>query len=416
MEPSDEDLFGLDGREAQALWSRADAVLPGGAVYISRSADFAGRGTLPGWIASADGARVADVDGRRYIDLLCANGPMLLGYRHPEVEAAAARQAALGDGMSMFPPVLVAWVERLLEQHPGFAFGVVAKNGSDVVSLAVRIARRATARPGLISFDRAWHGFDPELAPVADPEPAVDEARVRLPWNDVEALQECLETHGERTAAILLNPLDQSPLRRTREASAEFVAALAAARARHGVLLVLDDVRHGLRLHPHGSHQVLGLTPDLLCLGKAIGNGHATSALLGVAGLRQAAAKIPFTASHAFGAVAMAAGIATLDVYRRDDALARMEAAGSQLVIGLQQAAELAGQEVEISGPPTMPSMRFTGADGVERGRRFAREAARRGVLFHPTLNWFLSAAHDDDTIEEAIEIGDAAFQALPAP
>jgi glutamate-1-semialdehyde 2,1-aminomutase len=405
---------GIDGPAGRALWARADAVLPGGAIYVSRSADFAGRGNQPGWIASAEGARVTDVDGRRYIDLTCANGPMLLGYRHPEVEAAAARQAAAGDGMAFFPPVLVDWIERLLAQCPDFDWGVTAKNGSDVVSLAVRIARRATERPELVTFERAWHGFDAELAVRPDPQPG-DVHRKRLPWNDAEALAAHLESAGERTAAILVNPLDQSPLRPTLEASPDFVAAIAAARERHGVRVIVDDVRHGLRLHEAGSHRAVGLEADLLCLGKAIGNGHAVSALLGAGPLRAAAAKLPFTASHAFGAVAMTAGIATLDVYAREDGLARLTACGRALVEGLRQAAELAGQEIEITGPPTMPTLRFTGEDGVERGRAFARAAAERGALLHPTLNWFLALAHDEDVVEEVVEIADAAFQSLPA-
>lgn len=405
----------VDGDEGRALWTRADAVLPGGAMYLSRSADMAGRGNLPGWIVSAEGARVTDADGRRYIDFLCANGPMLLGYRHPEVEAAAAAQQGRGDGMSFFPPLLVDWVERLLEQCPGFAWGCLGKNGSDVVSLALRIARRATGRPGVVLFEAAWHGFDAELAVRPDPQPAdATDHRVVLPWNDVEAFEAYLNAHGSSVAAVLLNPLDQAPQRTTRALSAEMGAAIAAARARHGVRIILDDVRNGLRLHPQGSHHVLGIgTPDLLCLGKAIANGYATSALLGAADLKAMAAKIPFTASHVFGAVAMAAGMATLDVYRRDDACARMQAAGTQLRAGMLQAAALAGHDLEISGPPSMPTLRFEGPDGPALGRRFAFEAARRGALFHPLLNLFLSAAHDDAVIEEALEIADAALQAL---
>jgi glutamate-1-semialdehyde 2,1-aminomutase len=215
-------------------------------------------------------------------------------------------------------------------------------------------------------------------------------------------------------AAILANPLDQSPLRTTRTLSPEMAAAIVAARDRHGLRIIVDDVRQGLRLHPEGSHHRLGIdAPDLLCLGKAIANGHATSALLGRADLKAAAAKVTFTASHVFGAVAMRAGIATLDVYQRDGVLARLESLGEQLRDGLYQAAALAGQDVEISGPVTMPTLRFEGPQGPALGRRFAFEAAQRGALFHPALNWFLSAAHDEEIIEEAVEIADAAFQAL---
>ncbi|MEE4361706.1 MAG: aminotransferase class III-fold pyridoxal phosphate-dependent enzyme [Pseudomonadales bacterium] len=405
----------VDGPEGHALWARADRVLPGGAIYVSRSADFAGRGNLPGFIASAEGPFVTDVDGRRYIDFLCANGPMLLGYRHPEVEAAAARQQALGDSMSFYSPTLIAWIERLLEQFPGFAWGLVGKNGSDMVALALRVARVATERAMVVTFDRAWHGFDAELAARPDRAPDDRQAHLRrLPWNDVAALEHWFEEWGERTAAILLNPLDQALLHSTRSLSAPMAEALARMRTTYGCLIILDDVRHGLRLHAQGSHHVCALDPDLLCVGKAIGNGFATAGLLGRSAQRSAAAKIPFTASFAFGATACAAGIATLDVYARDQALARMERAGARLVDGLRRAAEAAGHGVEISGPATMPTLRFEGESSFSRGQCFVREAARRGVLFHPALNWFLSAAHDDAVIDEAIAVAADAFARTP--
>ena len=83
-----------DGPNAQAYWERADRVLPAGGIYLTRSARFAGSGILPGFIASGDGCRVVDVDGKQYIDLLCANGPILLGYRHSEIDDAAIDEAA----------------------------------------------------------------------------------------------------------------------------------------------------------------------------------------------------------------------------------------------------------------------------------------------------------------------------------
>ena len=92
-----------DGPIGQALWQRADKSLPGGLVYMSRSARFAGEGVMPGFISSAQGCRITDVDGREYIDFLCGNGPNLLGYRHPEVDEVAAAQAHRADLTSFYP-------------------------------------------------------------------------------------------------------------------------------------------------------------------------------------------------------------------------------------------------------------------------------------------------------------------------
>ncbi|MDX1648347.1 MAG: aminotransferase class III-fold pyridoxal phosphate-dependent enzyme [Myxococcota bacterium] len=412
MDPTDS----VDGPEGRAWWARADRALPGGGVYLTRSARFAGAGVQPGFIASAEGCRVTDVDGRRYLDFLCANGPVLLGYRHPEVEEAARRQAARADAASYFPPALVELAEALVTRFPGMAWAVPAKNGSDVVSLGVRAARAATGRDLVVRFERAYHGFDPEWVPGGGGVPAAHRACTRtVAWDDAEALDRLARDEGDALAAVVMNPLDQNPGMDTRAPSPELLRAVEALRARTGALLVLDDVRHGFRLDPRGSHAALGLAPDLLCLGKGLGNGYAVSALLGTEALRPAAASLVFTASHVFGAVALRAACATLAVYDRDDAFAAITRAGRRLREGLLGAAKAAGQRVRITGPPAMPTLLFEDDPGLARGRRFAREAARRGALFHPSLNGFLSAAHDDAAIDEAVAIAEEAFRATPS-
>jgi glutamate-1-semialdehyde 2,1-aminomutase len=157
----------VDGPQGAALWARADRVLPGGGIYLSRSADMARRGVLPGFIVAAEGCRVTDADGRSYLDFLCANGPNLLGYRHPEVEEAARRQAQRMTSASLFPASLVEVIEQLVARFEGMAWGVVSKNGSEVVALAIRVARQHTQRRLVITFDKAYHGNDPRVRILA---------------------------------------------------------------------------------------------------------------------------------------------------------------------------------------------------------------------------------------------------------
>jgi len=404
----------VDGPEGKALWERADRALPGGGIYLSRSARFAGPGVQPGFIASAEGCRVTDVDGRSYLDFLCANGPIVLGYRHPQVEEAVRRQAEEADSASYFPPALVELAEKLVDRTPGMDWAAPAKNGSDVVGLAARVARSATRRETIIAFDRAYHGFVPELSLGPVGVPSAGQANVvRVPWNDANALERVVALHAEDLAAILLNPLDQYPARDAEAASADLIAAIEGARQRTGALLILDDVRSGLRLHPLGSHVTLGVEPDLLCFGKAIGNGHAVSALLGTEAMREGARQIGFTATFFFTAAALRASITTLEIYDRDNVFDAIGHAGERLRVGLQGAAEKSGHRIRQTGPPTMPTLLFEDDPMLETGRQFSREAALRGALFHPNLNWFLNAAHDDLAIDEAVEIADEAFRAI---
>ncbi|MEM1434150.1 MAG: aminotransferase class III-fold pyridoxal phosphate-dependent enzyme [Pseudomonadota bacterium] len=407
----------VNGPRGRALWARADRVLPAGRVYISRSARMAGDDVLPGFIHSARGCRLTDVDGREYIDFIGANGPNLLGYAHAEVDAAAATQAQRVDLPSFFPDVIVEFAERLLTWGTGFDWTVLAKNGSDTTALACRIMRCARHRPKIVLFQKAYHGFATELANRFENVP--DDAQrhiLRLPWNDAQALERTFAEQGDTIAGILLNPLDQNPLQETQSASLEFIAAIEQQRSATGALLALDDVRQGFRLHPRGSHHALGLDPDILCLGKGLANGYATSALLGKAPLREATEDIQFTATYVFSAVAYRAGITTLDVYERDRVFDHLEAMGTRLTEGLTAAAQATGHRISISGPPTMPTLLFANDPKAATARRFAREAALRGAIFHPLLNWFLSAAHREADIDEAIGIAAAAFAATPLP
>jgi glutamate-1-semialdehyde 2,1-aminomutase len=405
----------VDGPRGREYWDRADRVLPGGGVYLSRSARFAGEDVQPGFIASAEGCRVTDVDGRSYIDFLCANGPNLLGYRHPQVEAAARRQMERADATSYFPPALVELAERLVARTPGMDWAIPAKNGSDVVALAARVARAASGRDRLLLFARAYHGFDPEWVPGGGGVPRVRrESVLRSAWNDVDQLGAIEKEAGTTVAAILLNPLDQNPGLDTVPPSIEFLQRIQEFHDRAGALLILDDVRAGFRLHPLGSQLELGLQPDLICLGKALGNGYAMAALLGTDALRGAARKLLFTSTSVFGAVALRAAIKTLEVYDRDAAFDRMLRAGERLRAGFLNAAARADHEIRYTGPPTMPTLLLENDGDGRRIRRFAREAALRGALFHPNLNWFLSAAHDDASIDEALAIALEAFEATP--
>ncbi|MEM1247973.1 MAG: aminotransferase class III-fold pyridoxal phosphate-dependent enzyme [Acidobacteriota bacterium] len=403
----------VDGRRGQGLWSRADAVLPGGNVYFSRSARFGGDGNLPGFIERADGCRVTDVDGRTYLDFNCGNGPNLLGYLHPEVEAAAREQAGRASLASFFPPALVELSERLLAAVPGYDFAVPVKAGSDATALAARILRAATERPLLLVFSNAYHGLSPEF--IARPGQGWDTSNlVRVPWNDAEAVHDVVRRSAERLAGVLLNPLDQNPRRPTREPSSEFLAAVETVRSVAGGFIAFDDVRHGFRLHPQGSHRNLGMDPDLTCLGKALGNGHSVAALLGVEALREPCSRLMLTSTYIFDPVAFRAAVTTLDVYQRDDVFTKISAAGERLRKGLLHAAEETGHRVDVSGPVTMPTLLFADDEGADRSQRFAREAAHLGAIFHPSLNWFLCLAHDEAVVDEAIEIARSAFERTP--
>ena len=412
--PTDPEREPIDGPIGQALWRRADRVMPSKAMFLTRSARFAGYNVLPGFIAEAEGCRVTDVDGRRYIDFSCSNGPSLLGYRNPEIEAVVAAQTAIGDGVPYFSPAIVELCERLLRWTDGFGWVNPVKRGSDATELAMRVARIRMQRPDVLLFKMSYHGSNREQSIFYEGMPQDGTIHApRLAWNDAEALDQYPADMGARTAAILMSPLDQNSGVPCAFPDKEFIAAVHRFRERTGALIVLDDVRAGFRLHPQGSHKAIGLRPDMLCLGKALGNGYIQAALLGAEPLRSSVEQILYTSTTIFSAVCARAAIVTLDVYERTNAFETLTRAGQRLIAGLERAAVERGQSIQFSGPPTHPTMLFDDDPRQAKAESFSHAAARLGALFHTREPWFVSTAHDDAAIDEGIEIASRAFESL---
>lgn len=412
--PTDPNRPPIDGTVGQDLWKRADKVLPSKAMLLTRSARFAGFNVMPGFFAEAEGCRVTDVDGRRYIDFTGSNGPNLLGHRHPEILAAAAMQAEKGDMLPFFSSVMIELCERLLNWIDGYDWVIPLKRGSDATEVAMRIARAKTRRPDVILFKRSYHGSNKEQSIFYEGIPKDGVSHVpRLEWNDVNALDAYPADSSERVAAIMMSPLDQDSGVPCIFPTPEFISAIHRFRKRTGALIILDDVRAGFRMHPKGSHMAIALEPDMTCLGKALGNGYSQAALLGTETLRASAEQLLYTSTTIFSALCARASIATLDIYERDNVFDAMTRAGERLMTGFNAAAKKWGAEIDFSGPVAQPTMVFLNDPGQARGEEFSYEAARRGALFHPRETWMMSASHDDAAIDESIHIAEQAFETL---
>ena len=182
---------------------------------------------------------------------------------------------------------------------------------------------------------------------------------------------------------------------------------------KHGVVLIVDDVRCGFRLSLRGSADYFGFTPDLACYCKAIGNGYPISALVGTEALKGDAAKVFYTGSYWYQAVPMAAGVACLAELERLDAPAKMQEYGRALTAGMQRLADQHGYELRVSGVPSMPYLRLTDDPSLMLHQRFCGECARRGAYMTSHHNWFMSCAHTQEDLDRTLAIVDDAFAAL---
>jgi glutamate-1-semialdehyde 2,1-aminomutase len=393
-----------------ALRVRAQRVIPGG-MWGHQNAARLPDG-YPQYFSRAEGCRLWDADGHEYIDFLCAWGPMVLGYGDPDVEAAAARQRRLGNGMNGPSARLVELAELMVDTVPHAEWAMFQKNGTDATTTCVMIARAATGRRKLLVARGAYHGAVPWCNPY--PAGATAEDRMHVvpyDYNDVTSLARSADLVRKDLAGIIVSAFKHDVGKDHELPTPEFARAARALCDESGAALILDDVRAGFRIHLGGSWEPLGVRPDLAAWSKAIANGYALAAVTGNERFREGASKIFVTGSFWTEAVPMAAAIATIGKLRTGHGIERMRQMGERLRQGLARQAVAHGVRIHQSGPPQMPVVLFEGDAERKKGWLFCTEALKRGVYLHPTHTMFLSAAHGEADIDRALEATDAAMR-----
>ena len=395
-----------------ALRERALRVVPGGMwghLHAAKLPDG-----YPQYFARAEGCRLWDVDGRSYLDFMCSWGPNLLGHHHPEVEAAAERQARLGDCMNGPAEAVVELAELLVDTIGHADWAQFQKNGTDATTTCVTIARASTGRRKLLAARGAYHGAVPWCSPSVLGVTSEDRAHILYyEFNDAESLRAAAHEAGDDLAGVLVSAYRHDLARDQELPTQAFAQAARAICDETGAALILDEVRAGFRLALAGSWERFGVRPDLAAWSKAIANGHPLAAVTGREWLRKAASQVFVTGSFWCGAVPMAAGVATLGVMRRGGVVEHLEAMGTKLRDGIAASAARHGLRLRQSGPVQMPLILFEDDPDFAKGTLFCQTALARGVYFHPRHNMFLSAAHGEAEIDEALAAADAALTAV---
>lgn len=400
--------------KSAALFARARRVIPGG-IYGHVTPAALVPGLTPSFATEGFGCRYRDADGHEFIDFLCGYGPMLLGYHHPEVEDAAAAARARGSAFNHPTALTVELAEALVARVDFADWAVFAKNGSDLTTWAVQVAREATGRRKILKVRGAYHGADAWCSPGHGGLVSEDRIHVaEFPWNDVAALETLFARHRDDVACLIVTPFHHPAYADSVLPDPVFVAAARRLCSAHGALLVLDDVRCFPRLHLGGSHRAYGWEPDLAVYCKAIGNGHPLAACVGRAEHQAAASRVFLTGSYWHDPAPLAAALKVLAIADREDVPARLERAGRRFVEGLLALGEKHGVGLRASGPFAMPYVRVADDPGFQRTQDLAAAAAREGVFLHPHHNWFLGLAHTDAEIDEALARLDRALASLP--
>lgn len=404
-------MTSLINSKDQLLRERAASVIPGG-MWGHMATRYLGS-AYPQFCERADGCRVWDVDGREYIDLMCSWGPNILGHHHQAVEAAAERQRRLGDAMNGPGEVLVELAELLVKTVAHADWAMLQKNGTDATTACVTIARAGTGRRKVLVARGSYHGAVPWCTPSLAGVTAEDRAHiVHFDYNDVASLEAAVEQAGSDLAAVVVTAFRHDIARDQELPTAAFARRARELTTAADAALIVDDVRAGFRIDLAGSWEPLGVRPDLSAFSKAIANGYPLAAITGTDRFREAATKVYVTGSFWYGAVAMAAAIATINTLRDTDAISRMTEAGDRLRSGLDAAAKKHGLSLRQTGPVSMPMVLFDGDAEFKKADAFCSAALREGAYFHPRHNMFLSAAHTAKDIDLALQAADAGMAA----
>ena len=430
----------MNHERSHALFTRARSLLPGGVNSPVRA--FKSVGGEPFFVARADGPCLYDVDGNRYIDYVGSWGPMIVGHNHPDVREAVQR--AIGDGLSYGAPCAaeVTMAERITQLVPSCEMVRMVNSGTEATLSAIRLARGATGRMKIVKFEGCYHGHGDSFlvkagsgaltfgVPTSPGVPkALADLTLTLPYNDFDAATALFEEAGQEIAGLIIEPVvGNANCLPPREGYLQHLRELC---TRHGTVLIFDEVMTGFRVALGGAQARYGVRPDLTTFGKIIGGGMPVGAYGGRRELMEqiAPAGPVYQAGTLSGnPVAMAAGLAMLDLVSQPGFHERLEAVTHTLCDGLEAAAREAGVPFTTTRVGAMFGLFFTDAPAVDTYaqavacdtaafNRFFHAMLDRGVFLAPSAfeAGFVSSAHDDATIQATLAAAREAFAVVAA-
>lgn len=420
--------------QSKRLFEEACRWIPGGVNSPVRSARAVGM--TPLFIREARGCRITDEDGNEYIDYVGSWGPLIGGHAHPQVVEAVQKAVVRGTSYGIPTELEIRMARKVVEMVPSMEMVRMVNSGTEATMSALRLARGYTGRNKIIKFDGCYHGHadcllvkgGSGLATLGIPgSPGIPEEivshTVSVPYNDLGAVERVLTEVGQDVAAVIVEPVAANMGVVLPQPG--FLPGLRKLCDGVGALLIFDEVITGFRLAAGGAQQLFGLTPDLTCLGKIIGGGLPVGAYGGRRDImtRMAPAGDVYQAGTLSGnPLAMAAGLATLELVSRPGVYEELEEKAIYLVRGLEEAARSAGVPTVLNHIGSLGCTFFTAEPVVDfitalkadtqAYAVFFQEMLKEGVYLAPSQfeAFFVGLAHEKSDLDRTMEAARKAF------
>lgn len=358
-----------------AAFERATQLIPGGVNSPARA--FGAVGGHPLFIERARGQYLFDIDGNRYLDYIGSWGPMILGHADPRVIEAIQRAAEKGTSYGAPTENESRLAELILRAVPSIERVRLVNSGTEATMSAIRVARGVTGRSGIVKFSGCYHGHVDSLlvaagsaaATLGVPDspgvtPGVSSDTIVLNYNDADAVAQAFDSHGEKIAAVILEPIVGNM--GTVIPTKTFLETLRRETSKHGSVLIFDEVMTGFRVAYGGAQSLFGIEPDMTTLGKIVGGGLPLAAYGGKAEIMDQvmpAGKIYQAGTLAGNPLATAAGAKTLEILRDEPPYQQLENLGAKLAAGLENAAKRAGIPAQMQRVGSMMTLFFSEAE-----------------------------------------------------
>ncbi len=414
---------------SEELFERARGLIPGGVNSPVRA--FRAVGGTPRFVDRGDGAYLVDVDGVRFIDLVQSWGALLFGHARKEIVDAATRAMLRGTSFGAPTELEVELAERIVDAVPSAEVVRLVSSGTEAAMSAVRLARGFTGRDLVVKFEGCYHGHSDALLAMGagsglatfgiprSPGVTAGAARDTLTatFNELDAVERIFFDQGEQVAAVIVEPIAANM--GVVAPAPGFLRGLRELCARSGALLIFDEVITGFRVAYGGAQSVYDVTPDVTVLGKVMGGGFPSAAFAGRRDVMEQLAPIGpvYQAGTLAGnPVAVAAGIAALDLARAEDPYARLEQTATEMVAGLENVFRRRGIDSTVNRAGSMfsvffspgPVRNFADAQAAdhERYARFFHHMLERGVWLPPSGYelWALGTPHGPTEVEHVVE------------